>query len=205
MNPQAHRIDPLGQLTFELSKLPGIGSKTALRLAYYIIKQDSQYANALAQSILAAKNNTVLCSTCFNFTENSPCSLCSDANRNSHILCIVEKPSDASSIERAHAHGGRYHVLHGLLSPLDGIGPEELKVRDLILRLKKFPDIKETILALNPTIEGEATSLYISRLLQPLGIKTTRLAFGLPSGGQLEYTDQQTIQKAIENRMEIHS
>lgn len=199
--------DSVSRLIFELSKLPGIGEKTATRLAYFILKQDSMYAKSLADALLAAKSKTGLCSRCFTFTDSDPCRLCSGTNRDGEIICVVERPADAMSIEQAGTFRGRYHVLHGALSPLDGIGPEELKIRELLARLTEEP-VREVILATNPSVEGEATALYISRLLKPLagtspGLRVTKLAHGIPVGGMLEYTDRQTIGKALENRMEI--
>lgn len=196
--------DPVSRLIFELSKLPGIGEKTATRLTYFILKQDESYTSTLANAILQAKSKICLCQHCFTFTEHSPCPLCSDTTRDTHSLCVVEKPSDVYSIERSGIFHGKYHVLHGLLSPLDGVGPEELKIRELTSRVSVItPPLAEIILATNPSVEGEATALYLARILKPLGIKLTKLAFGIPVGGTLEYSDRQTIGKALENRQEI--
>lgn len=200
----APKHDPVSKLVFELAKLPGIGEKTATRLSYYILKQEESYAQALAEAILNAKQRIGLCSQCFTFTDTDPCRTCSNAERDQGVICVVERPADVFSIEQAGIFRGTYHVLHGALSPLDGIGPEELKIRELMLRLGQHPDsIRELILATNPSVEGEATSLYIARLIKPLGLKLTKLAHGLPVGGLLEYTDRQTIGKALENRMEM--
>lgn len=196
------RTDPVAKLVFELSKLPGIGEKTALRLAYWILKQDLSYAQNLSEAIMAAKQKIGLCQTCFTFTDTDPCRICAAHDREVSMICVVERPSDVLSMEQASAHRGLYHVLHGALSPLDGIGPEELKVRELLSRLKSST-VREIILATNPSVEGEATALYLSRLIKPLGIKVTQLAHGIPMGGLLEYTDRQTISKAMLNRMEI--
>lgn len=205
--------DPVSKLIFELSKLPGIGEKTATRLAYFILRQGNSYAQSLSEAILNAKKKTGLCSHCFTFTDQNPCRICSSVERNHELVCVVERPSDVFSIEQSGAFRGVYHVLHGALSPLDGIGPEELKIHELIHRfsgrfsvstgLSDGPTIRELILATNPSVEGEATALYLARLIQPLGVKVTKLAHGIPVGGQLEYTDRQTIGKALENRMEM--
>ncbi|NBU21335.1 recombination protein RecR [bacterium] len=201
--PRPHG-DSVSKLIFELSKLPGIGEKTAARLSHYILKQDEEYARSLAEAIVGAKQKTTLCSICFTFTESNLCQICTHRDRNSDVLCVVEKPSDVFSLEQAGAYRGLYHVLHGALSPLDGIGPEELKIRELIARISEpQSNILEVIIATNPSVEGEATSLYLSRLLKPFNVKVTKLAHGLPVGGLLEYTDRLTIGKALENRMEI--
>lgn len=203
-HPANQKHDPVSKLIFELSKLPGIGEKTATRLAYYILKQDAQYARALADALINAKQKVGLCTTCFTFTDTDPCRICADSNRDSGLICVVERPADVFSIENAGAHRGLYHVLHGALSPLDGIGPEELKIRELLHRIQMGAEsLKEIIIATNPSVEGEATALYLSRLIKPLGIRITQLAHGLPVGGLLEYTDRQTIGKAIENRVEM--
>ena len=207
---QAANQDPVSKLIFELSKLPGIGEKTATRLSYFILKQDESYSRSLADALMNAKQKIVLCSQCFTFTDAKYCHLCANVERDHGVICVVERPSDVFSIEQSGAFRGVYHVLHGILSPLDGIGPDELKLRELISRLEnpEKPDSKivtEIILATNPSVEGEATALYISRLIRPLGIRVTKLAHGIPVGGMLEYTDRQTIGKALENRMELSS
>ncbi|MGK5088819.1 recombination mediator RecR [Bdellovibrionota bacterium FG-2] len=203
--PRPHKQDPVSRLVFELSKLPGIGEKTATRLTYFILKQDTSYARALSEALLNAKEKIVLCGRCFTFTDMNPCRICSDQNRDTHTLCVVERPSDVYSIEQAGAFRGLYHVLHGALSPLDGIGPDDLKIRELIQKIAQPENsAHEIILATNPSVEGEATSLYLSRLLKPLGVRLTKLAHGLPVGGLLEYSDRQTIGKALQNRIEIH-
>ncbi len=200
--------DPVSKLVFELSKLPGIGEKSATRLAYFILKQSEEYSQALADAILGAKKKIGLCSTCFTFTDVDPCRICADPERDRSIVCIVERPSDVMALERATSHRGLYHVLHGVLSPLDGVGPEELKIRELLARVQKHDEstphpIREVVLATNPSVEGEATALYLSRLLKPLGMKITQLAYGLPVGGLIEYSDRQTIGRAMDNRVEI--
>ncbi len=196
--------DPVSRLIFELSKLPGIGEKTATRLAYHILKQDEAYSRALAEALLNAKQKIILCNQCFTFTDTSPCRICANTERDQSLVCVVERPSDVFAIEQSGSFRGVYHVLHGVLSPLDGIGPDELKMRELITRLGAS-SIREVIVATNPSVEGEATALYLSRLMKPFQVKTTKLAHGIPVGGMLEYTDRQTIGKALENRMELHA
>jgi len=194
--------DPVSKLVFELSKLPGIGEKTATRLAYHVLKQDAVYARDLADALIQAKEKIHPCSECFTFTDTDPCRICSNTERDGGIICVVERPSDVFSVEQSGSFGGLYHVLHGVLSPLDGVGPEQLKIRELFSRLQRCP-VREVILAMNPSVEGEATALYLSRLLKPAGIKVTQLAHGIPVGGQLEYTDRQTLGRALDNRVEI--
>lgn len=197
---------PVAKLIFELSKLPGIGEKTATRLAYHILKQDESYSQALAQALLIAKRHMGLCMHCLTFSDQNPCAICANPSRDASVICVVEKSSDALALEQAAAHHGLfrgvYHVLHGLVSPLDGVGPDDLKIAELLKRVTG--QTREVIFALNPGIEAEATSLVLSKLLKPHGVKLSRLAYGIPMGGQIEYTDRQTIGKALENRMEIH-
>jgi len=209
-NPQGNNSgrDPVSRLIYELSKLPGIGEKTATRLAYYILRQDESYSKSLADALMNAKQKIVLCQECSTFTDISPCRICANINRDHSVICVVERPSDVFSIEQTGSFRGLYHVLHGALSPLDGIGPDDLKIRELIQRLSRpatteRPGIQELILAANPSVEGEATSLYIARLVKPSGIRVTQLAHGIPVGGMIEYTDRQTIGKALENRTEV--
>ena len=201
--------DPVSKLIYELSKLPGIGEKSATRLTYHILKQDISYARSLSEALLAAKQKIGLCHECFTFTDQSVCNICSNRSRDPNLICVIERPSDAFAIENTGCFKGLYHVLHGVLSPLDGIGPDELKIRELIVRIRlsieKGTPVNELIFATNPSVEGEATALYLAKLVHPLGIKTTKLASGLPVGGMLEYTDRQTIGKALENRMEMIS
>lgn len=199
---QTPRLDPVSRLIYELSKLPGIGEKSATRLAYHLLKQDESTVHALADALTSAKRKTGLCQNCYTFTEVSPCAICADAQRDAKFICVVERPVDVLSIERSGRYRGFYHVLHGALSPLDGIGPDELRIKELLHRLPGS-QVSEVILAMNPSVEGEATMLYLSRLLRPLGVKVTQLAFGIPVGGQLEYTDRQTVGRAMENRVEI--
>jgi recombination protein RecR len=202
---QTSKFDPVSRLVFELSKLPSIGEKSATRLAYHILKQDASYARALADAIVAAKHQIGLCSSCHTFTDISPCRVCSDDKRDTTVICVVERPSDIYPIERTGVHKGLYHVLHGVLSPLDGVGPDDLKISELISRVKadNGSTINEVILATNPSVEGEATALYLSKLIAPFGVKSTKLASGIPSGGQLEFSDNQTIAMAIENRIRL--
>jgi recombination protein RecR len=197
--------DPLSRLIFELSKLPGIGEKTAARLAYTIIKQDLSYAQALSQAVIDAKTQMRLCMSCFNLSEDELCSICQNSKRDDSLICVVEKPVDVTAIEQAGSFSGRYHVLQGVLSPLDGVGPEDLKIDQLIERVSQNSSQgpKEIILALNPSVEGEATSHYLVRLLRPFQIKISRIAAGLPAGAQIEYSDRQTIGKALINRVEL--
>jgi len=195
--------DPVSRLIFELSKLPGIGEKTATRLAYFILKQDVEYSRSLSEAIVTAKEKIGLCSSCFTFSDTDPCRICSNPQRIANVICVVERPADVLSLEQAGAHRGLYHVLHGALSPLDGIGPEELKIRELMNRVAAS-QLTEVILATNPSVEGEATALYLSRLIKPFGVRVTKLAHGIPVGGLLEYTDRQTIGKAMENRVEMN-
>jgi recombination protein RecR len=195
-------LNPLSKLIFELSKLPGIGEKSATRLAYFILNQNADYSESLAQALREAKQKLRYCQECFNFSESEKCEICSDEARDHALICVVERPSDVTPVEKTSSYRGVYHVLHGLLSPLDGIGPEDLKMRELFMRLKQR-DVKEVIFAINPSVEGEATSLYLSRLLKPTGIKTSQVAYGIPFGGTIEFTDRQTLGKALENRVEM--
>ena len=187
---------PLSDLITSLARLPGIGPKTAGRLAFYLLQQP-QVADNLAQAILAAKNGIRECSLCCNFTDEDPCLLCRSSQRDQTVLCVVEHPRDVVSLEKTGEFKGLYHVLHGILSPLEGIGPDQLTIAKLLPRLE---GVREVIMAVNPTVEGEATCLYLSKLLKPLGLQVTRLAHGLPVGGDLEYTDEVTIARALENR-----
>ena len=195
-------MNPLSRLIFELSKLPGIGEKSATRLAYYILNQDASYSESLALALRDAKTKLRYCKECFNFSETELCDICSDGRRDPLQICVVERPSDVTPIEKTGTYRGVYHVLHGLLYPLDGIGPEDLKMRELFVRLKD-KEVKEVIFALNPSVEGEATGLYLSRLLKPIGIKLSQVAYGIPFGGTIEFTDRQTLGKALENRTEM--
>ena len=193
---------PVARLIEELHRLPGIGPKSAQRLAYHILRASREEAQDLAEAILEVKERIVLCSVCQNTTDVDPCLICSDGGRERATVCVVEEPLDILAIERTHGHKGLYHVLHGSISPMEGVGPEHLKVRELLERMRDG-EVKEVIMATNPNLEGEATAMYVSRLLQPLGVRVTRLARGLPMGGDLEYADDLTLARALENRQEI--
>jgi recombination protein RecR len=198
--------DPIQRLILRLGRLPGIGEKTATRLAFHILRAPEAHARELAQAILEVREKIRLCSVCCNLTERDPCSICADARRDASILCVVAQPTDLLAIERSGQFHGRYHVLHGVLSPLDGIGPDDLRIADLIRRFKDVGDdarTAEAILATSPNVEGEATAMYIARLLKPLGIRVTRIASGVPIGGELEYVDQVTLTRALEGRREM--
>lgn len=197
-----HPTKPLAKLIGELSKLPGIGEKTASRLAYYILRSSKKEAENLARSIINVKETISLCSTCFNLTENDPCQICRDETKNGEIICVVEEPDDLMAIEKAGQFNGKYHVLHGTLSPLDGKGPEDIRIKELIQRIENGT-IKEILFAINPSVEGEATITYLAGLIKPKNIKITRIAYGIPVGGDIKYSDQVTILKAIENRRDV--
>ena len=192
----------VGRLIEELNKLPGIGPKTAQRLTYFLLRAPREQAQALVEAILAVKEKVGLCSVCQNVTEADPCLICRNNGRDHGIICVVEEPLDILALERSQSYKGLYHVLHGVISPMDGIGPEDLKIRELLARLKTG-QTTEVILATNPNLEGEATAMYLGRLISPLGIKVTRLARGLPFGSDLEYADEQTMTRALEGRHEI--
>jgi recombination protein RecR len=194
--------DPIARLVKELSRLPGIGEKTAQRLAFHVLKAGPGYAGDLAAAIAAVVRDVRLCSSCQTLTDRDPCPVCADPDRDGRILCVVEGVPDLIAIERTHEFRGRYHVLHGALSPLDGVGPGELKIRELILRLEQAP-VDEVVVATNPDVEGEATALYLTKLLKPLGVKVTRIAQGIPMGGDLEYADQVTLARALAGRREL--
>jgi recombination protein RecR len=190
------------RLVAELTKLPSIGGKTAARLAFHLLRAPRADSEALAEALREMKQNVLFCSRCFHITETDPCALCSDPARDDGRLCIVQEPQDLLAIERSHAFRGRYHVLHGALSPLDGIGPDELKVAPLLERVRGG-QVEEIILATNFTVEGEATALYLARLLAPAGMKITRLAHGIPMGSDLEYIDTATVQQAVDGRRDF--
>ena len=192
----------LARLIQELNRLPGIGPKSAQRLAYYLIRLPNEEALALAEAISAVKSNILFCNQCQNLTDSSPCSICTDPQRNQEQICIVEDPMDVLALERTHAFRGLYHVLHGVISPLNGVGPDQLKLKDLFNRLPQ-EDVKELIIATNPTLEGEATAMYIRRQLAGQDLKITHLARGLPVGGSLEYTDDLTLSRAFQGRQEL--
>ena len=191
---------PLALAAEQFAKLPGIGMKTAQRLAYYVLNLPSEEVDEFAESIVKARRGVQLCKCCQNFTDREVCELCSDDERDKSVICVVESPKDVSAFERAGGYDGVYHVLHGLLSPMDGVTAEDLKIKELLARLG---DVREVIMATNPTVEGEATAMYICRLIKPMGIKVSRLAYGLPAGSALEFADDVTLLKALENRNEL--
>ncbi len=193
---------PLARLIEELSKLPGIGGKSAQRLAFHILSLSEKSATDIAEAIIDAKKNLKYCTVCGNLTDEDPCAICADKNRKQGIICVVENPKDVIAMERIKEFDGLYHVLHGAISPMDGIGPDDINLKSLIIRLQST-DVEEVVLATNPNIEGEATSMYIARLLKPAGIKVTRIAHGIPVGGDLEYADEVTLSKALEGRREV--
>jgi recombination protein RecR len=190
--------DPIRRLVQELSRLPGIGEKTATRLAFHLVRGNRQLVLDLAQALVDVTDKIRLCSVCMNMTEADPCVLCSDSRRETDTVCVVASPSDLIAIDRGGHFRGRYHVLHGLLSPLDGIGPDDIRVAELVRRLDG--SVREVIIATSPSVDGEATAMYIARVLKPLGVRVSRIATGLPVGGELEYSDQATIARALAGR-----
>lgn len=198
----AHEAIPLKKLAEQFASLPGIGMKTAWRLAFYVLTMSKEDATEFANSILEAHEKIKKCEICQNFTEKPVCDICSDVTRDHTTICVVETPKDVIAFERARGFHGVYHVLHGLISPMDGIGPEQLCIKQLLQRIQDT-EVHEVIMATNPTIEGEATAMYLSKLLKPLDVTITRLAYGIPVGGELEYADDMTLSKALENRNEI--
>jgi recombination protein RecR len=198
----AHYPEPVARLIDALQRLPGIGPKTAQRLTFFLLKRPADEVRELSEALMAVKERIVYCRVCFNVTDEDPCRICADPARETGLICIVEEPNDLLAMERTGEFRGRYHVLLGALSPLDGIGPEDLKIRELLARLDAGGPA-EVILATNPNVEGEATALYLAKLLRPLGVRVTRIARGLPVGGDLEYADQVTLSKALEGRREI--
>ena len=193
---------PVQALIDEFSRLPGIGPKTASRLTYFLLRQPAEQTRALAEALATLKERIRFCSVCFNMTESDPCPLCNDAQRDAASLCVVEEPLDVIAIERTRSFRGRYHVLHGAISPVDDIGPDDLKIKELLGRLSDGK-LKEVILATNPSYEGEATAMYLQKQIAPMGLKVTRLARGLPVGGDLEYADETTLARAVEGRSEM--
>jgi recombination protein RecR len=194
--------EPVTRLIEAFSQLPGIGPKTASRLTYYLLLRPPEQSQSLAEALRALKEKTVFCATCFNITDHSPCAVCRDEGRDRSMLCVVEEPLDVLALERTGEFRGLYHVLHGAISPVDGIGPDELRINELMARLRVEP-AREVLLATNPNLEGEATAMYLARLLQPTGVRLTRLARGLPVGGDLEYADAITLSRALQGRQEI--
>jgi recombination protein RecR len=191
------------RLVRELSRLPGVGEKTAARLAFNLLNRPRDEVIALAEALLEMKERVGLCSQCFALADGPRCRICEDPEREHDVICVVEGPADLMAIERARSFGGLYHVLHGAVAPLDGVGPDDLKMKELLMRLEGPVAMREVIIATNATVEGEATALYLARLLKPLRVKTTRLARGLPAGGDLEYSDAATLSSALNNRREL--
>lgn len=203
---------PIARLVQQLAKLPGIGEKTAARLAFHILRSSPEDAEALAAAIAEVRRKIRFCSVCCDLTEHDPCAICKDARRDGSLVCVVAQPQDLVAIERAGGYRGRYHVLHGVLSPLDGVGPDDLRVAELLRRCaggagqgegQGEPGVREVILATSPSVEGEATAVYLAKLLRPLGVRASRIATGVPMGGELEYADQLTLSRAIDGRREM--
>lgn len=195
-------IQPLAELIEHFRALPGIGNKTAVRLAYHVLDMDRDRAQALAGAIMKAKEKIGYCQICFNLSDVNPCRVCSSDKRDHSVICVVEQPQDVAAMERMRDFNGVYHVLHGALSPLEGVGPDALRIKELLERLRG-DSVKEIIMATNPNVEGEATAMYIAKLVKPIGVKVTRIAHGLPVGGDLEYADEVTLSRAMENRIEL--
>lgn len=192
---------PLAELIAQLEKLPGVGPKSAQRLAYHVLRMPADDVRRLSEALVRAKDSLQLCDECQNISEGQVCEICADPRRDRHVVCVVAEPRDIAAMERIHEYRGLYHVLHGLLSPMDGIGPEQIKVRELVTRLRE--EVTEVIVATNPTVEGDTTALYLARLIKPLGVKVTRLAHGMPVGGELDYADSATLLSALEYRREL--
>jgi recombination protein RecR len=195
-------VEPIKQLIRKLAKFPGVGERTASRLALYILRCSKEEAVDLAKSIINVKEKITLCSVCYNLTDQDPCKICKDERRDKEVICVVEEPGDLMALENSGEFKGRYHVLHGVISPLDGVTPDDIKIQELIERLKSC-QVKEVIVATNPTTNGNTTALYLSKLIKPLGIKVTRIAQGIPIGGDIEYTDEVTLKKALEGRKDF--
>jgi len=197
-----HYPEPIAKLIEAFSRLPGIGPKTATRLAFHVLRMKEEDALEFAKALVGVKRNLTYCSTCCNVTDVDPCRICSDKSRDDSVICVVQEPRDVAAMERTKEYFGQYHVLHGAISPMDGVGPDDIRIAELMRRLGD-ERVQELILATNPNIEGEATAMYISRLVKPFGIKVTRIAHGLPVGGDLEYADEVTLSKALEGRREL--
>ena len=203
-DPSGSGASPIARLVDAFHRLPGIGPKSAQRLAYHVLRAPEEEARDLAEALMEVKRSVVLCARCQNVTAENPCRICSDTGRDRTIICVVEEPLDVLAIERTGGFNGLFHVLHGVISPADGVGPEDLKIAELLARIRDVDrDIAEVIVATNPNLEGEATSMYLGRLLRPLGIRVTRLARGLPAGADLEYADDVTLGRALEVRQEV--
>lgn len=200
-----YQIAPLSRLIEQFQRLPGIGYKSAQRLAYYIIGLSDEEVGEFSRTVLEAHEKIHTCSVCCNLTDREQCSICGNPARDHSVICVVENPRDVIAMERTRDYGGVYHVLHGVISPLNGVGPEELRIKELLARIgpASQPPVREVIMATNPTVEGEATAMYISRLIKPLGVKVTRLAYGIPVGGDLEYADEVTLSRALAGRSEL--
>ena len=198
----SYYIAPVARLIEQFERLPGIGHKNAQRLAFHVLRMDESEAEAFAQAILDARKNVTCCRICQNISQTEVCRLCADESRDKKTICVVEQPKDVAAIERTHRYRGSYHVLHGVISPIDNVGPGDIRARELLLRLGE-DDISEVIMATNPTVEGDATAMYLSRLIKQLGVKVTRIAYGIPVGGDLEYADDVTLMRALEGRREL--
>jgi recombination protein RecR len=196
------RVDPLAELAAALQLLPGIGAKSAQRLAFYLLKTSREEVDALCQAMQTVKDRVTYCSICSNITDVDPCGFCTGADRDGRVICVVEQPENVTTVEKTRGFRGRYHVLMGTIAPLQGVGPDDLTIKNLLARMASG-EVEEVILATNPTVEGEATALYLARLLKPLGAKVTRIAMGVPVGSDLDYTDEFTMSKAMEGRREM--
>lgn len=199
----AYYAAPLSKLIEQFERLPGIGHKTAQRLAFFMLGQSDEQAKDFASAIVDAKKSMHTCRVCQNLTDGEVCDICRNPSRNHSVICVVENPRDVVAFERTQDYNGVYHVLHGVISPMDGIGPDMLKIKELLKRVGGEPPVSEIIMATNPDVEGEATAMYISRLLKPMGVRVTRIAYGIPVGGDLEYADEVTLSRALEGRSEI--
>jgi recombination protein RecR len=196
-------VEPVARLIDEFSRLPGIGPKTASRLAFYLLRASEEQAQSLAEALRELRERITFCSVCFNITESNPCAVCTDEGRDRSVICVVEEPLDVIAIERTRDYHGLYHVLHGTIAPVEGVGPDDLRIAELLPRLKADPPVREVIIATNPNMEGEATAMYIARQLEGSGIRVTRLARGLPVGGDLEYADEITLSRALAGRQSM--
>lgn len=197
----AYQVAALSRLVEQFARLPGVGRKSAQRMAFFVLGQPKEYAQEFSAALLEASSSIKRCTVCQNLSDSEKCSICEAENRDSSMICVVAEPRDVIAFERMREYNGLYHVLHGLISPMDGIGPEQLTIKELIARLGS--DVKEVVMATNPTVEGEATAMYLSRLIKPMGIKVSRLAYGIPVGGNLEYADDVTLCRALEGRNEM--